>query len=62
MLKTGLLGEPEVWSLMCARFPWVEEERGESGEGLLQVEFASLREGVERAADRQERIGGTRGG
>ena len=40
-----------MWSLMRARFPWVEEERGDIGEGLVHLEFAALRRGVERAAD-----------
>jgi hypothetical protein len=51
MLRTDLLAEPVVWSLMRERFPWVEEERGDIGEGLVHLEFAALRRGVERAAD-----------
>ena len=51
MLRTDLLREPEVWALMCRRFPWVDEERGEIGEGLIHLDFAALRHGVERAAD-----------
>ncbi len=51
MLRRDLLREPEVWALMCQRFPWVEEERGEIGEGLIHLDFAALRHGVERAAD-----------
>jgi hypothetical protein len=51
MLRKDLLREPEVWALMCRRFPWVEEERGEIGEGLIHLDFATLRHGVERAAD-----------
>lgn len=50
MLPTDLVREPEVWALMCRRFPWVEEERGEIGEGLIHLDFAALRR-VERAAD-----------
>ena len=51
MLRRDLLREPEVWALMCRRFPWVEEERGEIGEGLIHLDFAALRRRVERAAD-----------
>jgi hypothetical protein len=50
-MRMDLLCEPEVWALMCRRFPWVEDERGEIGEGLIHLEFAALRMGVERAAD-----------
>lgn len=51
MLSADLLGEPEIWARMSPRFPWVEEERGEIGEGLIHLDFAALRHGVERAAD-----------
>jgi hypothetical protein len=39
---------------MCRRFPWVKEERGDIGEGLVHLEFAVLRRGVESAADAQD--------
>lgn len=51
MMRRDLLSEPEVWAMMCHRFPWIAQERGESGEGLIHLEFAALRHGVERAAD-----------
>lgn len=51
MLRTDLLREPEVWAQMCRRFPWVEAERGEIGEGLIHLDFAALRHEVERAAN-----------
>jgi len=51
MLRTDLLREPEVWAWMRRRFPWVEEERGEIGEGLIHLDFAALRHGLEKAAD-----------
>jgi hypothetical protein len=51
MLRGDMMREPEVWALMCRRFPWVEEARGGIGEGLIHLDFAALRHGVERAAD-----------
>jgi hypothetical protein len=51
MLRADLLREPEVWAWMCRRFPWVEQERGEIGEGLIHLDFAALRHGLEKAAD-----------
>ncbi len=51
MLVTNLIQEPQVWASMCRRFPWVAEERGDIGEGLVHLEFAALRRGVEKAAD-----------
>ena len=50
MLRDDLIGEPEVWAMMVARFPWVEVERGDIGDGLIHLEFAALRSGVEAAA------------
>jgi hypothetical protein len=49
MLRRDLMTEPEVWSKMVDRFPWVAEERGSEGEGLTHLEFAALRRGLERA-------------
>jgi hypothetical protein len=51
MLRRDLIDEPQVWASMTERFPWVVEERGEIGEGLVHLDFAALRQGVERAAD-----------
>ena len=51
MHVTGLVREPEIWASMCRRFPWVVEERGDLGEGLVHLDFAALRRGVEKAAD-----------
>ena len=34
--------------------PWIEEERGEIGEGLIHLDFAALRRGVGRAATAQD--------
>ncbi len=50
MIPADVMREPEIWAAMCRRFPWVEAERGAIGEGLLHLEFAALRSGVERAA------------
>src|SRR5262245_60953472 len=54
MLVDDLAREPEIWKAMCNRFPWVEDERGDIGEGLIHLDFAALRRGVERAADSQD--------
>jgi hypothetical protein len=51
MIRQNLIREPEAWAWMCRRFPWVEEDRGEIGEGLVHLDFAALRRGLERAAD-----------
>jgi hypothetical protein len=39
---------------MIARFPWVEGELGEDGNGLVHLEVAALRRGVEAAANDQD--------
>jgi len=51
MSMSNLVREPEIWVSMCRRFPWVVEERGEFGDGLVHLDFAALRRGVEKAAD-----------
>jgi hypothetical protein len=52
----NLMGEPQVWAHMCARFPWVADERGDIGEGLVHLDFAALRQGLERAIDEQDGV------
>jgi len=47
---SDLVREPEIWASMCRRFPWVVEERGDFGEGLVHLDFGALRRGVEKAA------------
>jgi hypothetical protein len=52
----NLMGESQVWAHMCARFPWVADERGDIGEGLVHLDFAALRQGLERAVDEQDSV------
>ena len=54
MLVGDLVREPEIWRAMRSRFPWVEKERGDIGEGLIHLDFAALRRGVEGAADSRD--------
>jgi hypothetical protein len=49
-LPSTLIREPELWAAMRARFPWIDEERGEVGEGLVHLEFAELCRRVEHTA------------
>jgi hypothetical protein len=44
-----VLREPQVWERMCAAFPWVADECGDIGAGLIHLEFAALRRGLAQA-------------
>lgn len=54
MLVTNLKTESDIWATLVDKFPWVEEERGEIGEGLAHLDFAALRRGLERAAESRD--------
>jgi hypothetical protein len=54
MLITDVLKEPEIWALMRAEFPGIEDEVGEVGAGLLHLEFAALRGRLELAIEARD--------